>query len=118
MAAAEAALTIRKNFQRVGKELLYPFQEFSTGNVCDTQNRTGALDYRIKPVSRVSQFCGSALTVDAGPRDNLAPWAALEIVQPGDVLVIFTGGYLDRSVIGDVYAGMEKNAGAGALVTA
>jgi 4-hydroxy-4-methyl-2-oxoglutarate aldolase len=117
MAAAEAALTIRRKFKRTGGDLVHQFQGITTGNVCDAQDRTGALDLRIKPVTRVSQFCGPALTVDAGPRDNLAPWAALEIVQPGDVLVIFTGGYLDSSVIGDVYAGMAKNAGAVAIVT-
>lgn len=115
--AAEVALTIRKTFERAEKDLLHQFEGVFTGNVCDAQNRTGALDPRIKPVSRLSQFCGSVLTVDAGPRDNLAPWAALEIVQPGDVIVIFTGGYLDSSVIGDVYAGMARNAGAVAIVT-
>lgn len=117
MAAAEAVLTIRRTFERAGEDLLHRFQGITTGNVCDAQDRTGALDHRIKPVSRVSQFCGTALTVDAGPRDNLAPWAALEIAQPGDVLVIFTGSYLDSSVIGDVYAGMAKNAGVAAIVT-
>lgn len=115
--AAEVALTIRTNFERADKDLLGQFEGVFTGNLCDAQNRTGALDHRIKPVSRLSQFCGSVLTVDAGPRDNLAPWAALEVVQPGDVIVIYTGGYLDSSVIGDVYAGMARNVGAVAIVT-
>ena len=65
----------------------------------------------------MSQLCGTALTVDAGPGDNLAPWAALEIAKPGDVIVITTGEYLNCSVIGDIYAGMAKNAGVRGIVT-
>jgi len=57
--AAEVALTIRKNFERAETSLLHQFEGVFTGNVCDAQNRTGALDERIKPVSRLSQFCGS-----------------------------------------------------------
>jgi 4-hydroxy-4-methyl-2-oxoglutarate aldolase len=75
------------------------------------------LDYRIKPVSETSQCCGTALTVDAGPRDNLAPWAALEIAKSGDIIVITTGGHLNCSVVGDIYVGMAKNAGVAGIVT-
>ena len=88
-----------------------------TGNVCDAQERVGALDYRIKPVSEISQFCGTALTVDSGPRDNLAAWAALEIAKPGDIILITTGGHLASSVVGDLYVGMAKNAGVAGIVT-
>ena len=66
------------------------------------QGRIGALDYRIKPVSEMSQFCGTSLSVDAGPRDNLAPWAALEFAIPGDTIVITTGEHLASSVVGDI----------------
>ena len=117
MAATETALTIKRNFKRTAVKLSKKFIGLPTGNVCDAQGRTGALDYRIKPVSKVSQFCGTALTVDAGPRDNLASWAALEIARPGDVIVITTGEYLNCSVAGDIYVGMAKNAGVTGIVT-
>jgi 4-hydroxy-4-methyl-2-oxoglutarate aldolase len=117
MAAKETALTIKRNFKRTGRKLVKQFEGLPTGNVCDAQGRIGALDYRIKPVSKKSQLCGTALTVDAGPGDNLAPWAALEIAKPGDLIVITTGEYLNCSVVGDIYAGMAKNAGVGGIVT-
>ncbi len=62
-------------------------------------------------------FTGVALTVNAGPRDNLAAWAAIEIARPGDVIVITTGEYRGCSVLGDIYVGMAKNAGVVAIVT-
>ena len=111
MAAKETALTIKRNFPRATLELVKNFSNLPTGNVCDAQGRVGALDYRIKPVGKASQFCGIALTVDAGPRDNLAAWAALEFSNPGDIILIATGGHLESSVVGDLYVGMSKNAG-------
>ena len=117
MAAKETALTIKRNFTRPAQKFVKKFMNLPTGNVCDAQGRIGALDYRIKPVSEMSQFCGTALTVDSGPRDNLAAWAALKIAQPGDIVLITTGGHLASSVVGDLYVGMAKNAGVAGIVT-
>jgi 4-hydroxy-4-methyl-2-oxoglutarate aldolase len=117
MAAQETALTIRRNFERPDAGLLQRFGSVPTGNLCDSQGRSGALDYRIKPVSTAAAFCGAALTVDAGPRDNLAAWAALEVARPGDVVLIRTGDFCDSSVVGDIYVGMARNAGVVAIVT-
>jgi 4-hydroxy-4-methyl-2-oxoglutarate aldolase len=117
MAAKETALTIKRNFSRAARELVQKFSSLPTGNVCDAQGRTGALDYRIKPVGEISQFCGTALTVDSGPRDNLAAWAALDTAKPGDIILIATGGHLESSVVGDLYVGMAKNAGVAGIVT-
>jgi 4-hydroxy-4-methyl-2-oxoglutarate aldolase len=117
MATQETALTIKRNFTRTAQKFVTQFMNLPTGNVCDAQGRVGALDYRIKPVGGVSQFCGTALTVDSGPRDNLAAWAALESARPGDIVLVATGGHLASSVVGDLYVGMAKNAGVAAIVT-
>ena len=58
-----------------------------------------------------------ALTCDAGPGDNLAVLAALEHVQPGDVLVAAAGGYTACAIIGDLVLGMAGNSGAVGFVT-
>lgn len=117
MADKETALTIKRNFARAAQKFVKQFMNLPIGNVCDAQGRVGSLDYRIKPVSEMSQFCGTALTVDSGPRDNLAAWAALEIAKPGDIILITTGGHLVSSVAGDLYVGMAKNAGVAGIVT-
>lgn len=117
MTAPETALTIKRNFTRTAIKFVNQFMNLPTGNVCDAQGRVGALDYRIKPVGGAFQFCGTALTVDSGPRDNLAAWASLEFAKPGDIVLIATGGHLASSVVGDLYVGMAKNAGVAAIVT-
>jgi 4-hydroxy-4-methyl-2-oxoglutarate aldolase len=117
MADQETALTIKRNFSRTALKFVKQFMNLPIGNICDAQQRIGALDYRIKPVSETARFCGTALTVDSGPRDNLAAWAALEIAKPGDVILIATGEHLASSVAGDLYVGMAKNAGVVGIVT-
>lgn len=111
------ALTIRRNFPRTDGELVARFAELPTGVVCDAQARVGALDYRIRPVTSATRFHGPALVVDAGPRDNLAAWAALEIAGDGDVVVIATGDHVNAAVVGDNFVAMARNAGVVAVVT-
>ncbi len=89
-----------------------------TGFLVDALGGSGALDYRIKPaIADQVGFCGVALTCDAGPADNLALIAALESVQPGDVLVCTTGSYTGCAVTGDLVLGMARNCGAVGFVT-
>ena len=114
---SDAKLKIRQHFERTPNEVLTTFQEAATGPVVDAMGRHGALDSGIRPVTSKTCFCGIALTVWTVPRDNLAPYAALKFAQPGDVLVIATGGSDEASVLGDIAIGMARNAGIVAVVT-
>lgn len=110
---------------RVAKELRRPrpdqvaaLRGVPTGFVVDALGGSGGLDYRIKPVvSEQAAFCGVALTCDAGPADNLAVFAALRLLQPGDVLAAATGWHAGCAVAGDLLLGMARNCGAVAFVT-
>jgi 4-hydroxy-4-methyl-2-oxoglutarate aldolase len=85
--------------------------------VADAMQGGGALDHRIKPIDPASRFVGSALTVRAGARDNLAAAAALDLIQPGDVLVIAAQGFAEAAVIGDNMTRIAQMRGAAAIVT-
>ena len=117
MSTQTPALTIKRSFPRPDREWIDLFRGVPTGFVVDARGRTGALDYRIRPLIEPCAFAGPAVTVQTVPGDNLAPWAALEIIKPGDVIVIATGGAERSSVVGDLYVGMAKNRGAVAVVT-
>ena len=80
-------------------------------------NGRGALDHEIKPLDPSSRFVGSALTARAGARDNLAALAALDLIEPGDVLVIATQGFTGTATLGDNMARIAQLRGAVALVT-
>lgn len=49
-----------------------------------------------------TKLCGVALTVRTRPGDNLMVHQALQIITPGDVLVIDAGGETTNSVIGEI----------------
>lgn len=89
-----------------------------TGFLVDALGGGGALDYRIKPVvPEQAMFCGPAITCNAGPADNLAVIAALDLIEPGDVVVAASAGHLGCAVTGDLLLGMAKNCGAVGFVT-
>ena len=115
--ATPPALTVRRNFARPLTDHVKRLSEAPTGWVVDANERRGALNFSVRPMTRAMRFCGVALTVQSRPRDNLAPYAAIEYAQPGDVLIIATNAYEEASVAGDVMLGMAKNQGVCALVT-
>ncbi len=114
----EAPSIQRRSVVRPAATLVDALRGTPTGFLVDALGGTGALDYRIKPaLAEQAGFCGVALTCDAGPADNLALIAALESVQPGDVLVCATGSYTGCAVTGDLVLGMARNCGAVGFVT-
>lgn len=115
--ADQPALTIRRRFPRPTTAQLAAFREPPAGVICDARNRRGALHHRIRHMAGPDRAVGPALTAACGPRDNLTAWAAIEQAQPGDVLILYTGGYEDASVAGDVMVGMARNKGIVAVVT-
>ncbi|HVE89812.1 MAG TPA: hypothetical protein VNA44_08940 [Burkholderiaceae bacterium] len=111
------ALMVRRHFPRPDEGLVNRLREVPTGWVVDANGRRGAVDYRVRPLTRAMRFCGVALTVQSRPRDNLAPYAAIQYAKPGDVMLVATDNYEEASVAGDLLLGMAKNQGICALVT-
>jgi 4-hydroxy-4-methyl-2-oxoglutarate aldolase len=112
-----SALTVRRRFERPDPQLVARLRQYPTGWVADANGRRGALDHRIRPLTQAVGFCGVALPVQTRARDNLAPYAAIQFAQPGDVIVVATDAYEEASVAGDVLIGMAKNQGVCAFVT-
>lgn len=111
------ALTIRRKIKRPPKSLVGTFAGAETSFIADAQNGKGALHHRIKPLTDDMRFCGVAVTAANQPHDLLANMAMLDFVQPGDVLMIATGGDESAAVIGDNYAAAAKLKGVAAMVT-
>jgi 4-hydroxy-4-methyl-2-oxoglutarate aldolase len=89
-----------------------------TGFLVDAMGGRGGLDAAVKPIigSR-STFCGVALPCHAGPSDNLAVFAALQVIEAGDVVIAAADGFRGTAVTGDLLLGMARNLGAVAFVT-
>src|SRR5476649_1009100 len=111
-------VTIHRGFRRPDPKLIECFRGAQTSHLADAMDGRGALDYRIKPVDpENATFAGPAITAFAYPADVLAVFAALREAQPGDVIVCANDAFTKTAVIGDLAAGMMKNAGVEAFVT-
>ena len=109
-------LVIRATFARLGEAQLAPFRDRTTSFVVDAMNGRGALDHAIKPLDPGSRFIGTALTARAGACDNLAALAALDRIEPGDVLIVATQGFTGTATLGDNMARIAQLRGAVAVV--
>ena len=100
-ASATIGFRVYVDTPRPPAELVAAFRGAPTGNVCDAMDRLGAMQPHIKPLSPELHLCGPALTVRTKPGDNLMVWKALDVAQPGDVLVIATYGHSTVSTFGE-----------------
>lgn len=106
------------DFPRLPAHKLEPFHGSQTAQVVDALGGQGALDYRIKPLfADQSALCGNALTCHAGAADNYGVAAALDLSQPGDILIVSTNQHMDCAVVGDLVMAMCRNAGIAGLIT-
>ena len=107
---------VKLHYAKPDPDILKAFEGWSTGNICDANGRLGAMDYRIKPLNPDWLFVGVAFTVRARPVDNLILYKALDLVGPGDVLVITSDGFTNASVLGDLVCAIAKSKGVAAIV--
>lgn len=87
--------------KRPPKRVIEGFSTHDVAKIGDSMGRYGLLDYRIKPVLSESTVCGTAVTVLTRPGDALYVQKIIDILKPGDVVVIDAGGIEDLSCIGE-----------------
>jgi 4-hydroxy-4-methyl-2-oxoglutarate aldolase len=108
-----------KEFRRL-PDLLAAFTEvaqcYSASCVfADSQYRQGIMHSAIKPAFR-AKAVGQALTVQLSAGDLVDPLKALEMGQPGDIIVVDAAGDTETSVCGGLMGGLAKNRGIRAMI--
>lgn len=95
--------------------LIEAFRNASTSIISDNLERLpGAVG--LKPFHRGGALVGVAFTVRTRPGDNLAIHKALELVGPGDVIVVDGGGDESRALVGEIMLNIAKYRGAAGYV--
>jgi RraA family protein len=87
--------------ERAPKELIERFANLPTSNIADNMGRLGGICAEIKPYNKV-KLLGTAVTVRSAPGDNLMFHKAIDLAQPGDVIVVDAQGFLGHSVCGEI----------------
>lgn len=96
-------------------DLVEAFRGKASSNLADAMGRFHFMDPGMVNRTGLSLF-GVAVTVDARPGDNLMVHKALEIAQPGDVVVVSTNGNTTSAVFGEIMATTAVEAGLGGII--
>src|SRR5262245_62645355 len=81
--------------------LIEAFRNAPTSIISDNLARLAG-SVGLKPFHRGGRMVGTAFTVRTRPGDNLAIHRALELVGPGDVIVVDGGGDETRALVGEI----------------
>ena len=88
--------------RQVSAEWADKYRALPVANVSDSMSRMTAAGDRLRKVHHDGQLAGPALTVKARPGDNLMLHKAIDMAEPGDVIVVDAGGDLSNSLMGEL----------------
>jgi regulator of RNase E activity RraA len=81
-------------------------------------SKLNTMDYRIKPIWSIPYtLCGPAVTVRVRPGDNAMCIKAIELANPGDVIVVQDHWDTTHSIWGGIMSLLAKKRGIAGLVT-
>lgn len=106
---------IIRDFQRPDPALVERFRNMPVANIDDNMGRIAAVADGIVPIGK-GQLLGTAFTVRVPQGDNLMFHAAMDLAQPGDVIMIDAGGFTDRAILGELMATYCKARGIRGIV--
>jgi regulator of RNase E activity RraA len=87
--------------------LLVAFRGKPTSIISDNMDRLPG-PVGLRPFHSGAQLLGRALTVRTCVGDNLAIHQALELIEPGDVVVVDGGGDVSRALVGEIMKAMPN----------
>ncbi|MBT2654992.1 RraA family protein [Bacillus sp. ISL-18] len=100
----------------VSQEIVRAYSEIPTSIISDGMEKMFAMDSKIRPFHPKPMVAGHAITIHCPPGDNLVLQKAIELAEPGDVLVLNTGGDTSQAPVGEIVVSNCIRRGAVGLV--
>jgi len=105
-----------RNIERAEKAHIEELGRLGVATVHEAAGRVGLLNPSIRPIYPHAKVAGSAITVLLQPGDNWMLHVAIELCQPGDVIVAGTTTESDNGYFGDLLAISARAHGVAGLV--
>ncbi|GGE79082.1 dimethylmenaquinone methyltransferase [Nesterenkonia cremea] len=88
---------------------------FPTAAISDGLGRIGGAP-GLRPFTKAVEIAGPAFTVHTRPGDNLAVHQALDLIEPGEILVVAGGGDRTRALIGGLACHYAERRGVAGII--
>jgi 4-hydroxy-4-methyl-2-oxoglutarate aldolase len=96
--------TIVRRIRRASAEHVRTLGELGVATAHEAQGRSGLMRPYLRPIYPTAKIGGSAVTISSQPGDNLMIHAAIEVCEPGDVLVVTTTSESTDGMFGELLA--------------
>lgn len=95
---------VKRTIERADPDVIAGLGDAGTATVHEAIGRRGYLGPDLRPIQQGTRVAGSAVTALSHPGDNIMIHAAVEVCEPGDLLVVTNTAPSTHGMFGDLLA--------------